>query len=162
MFAWRDFVPPQHFEPGETTTMMRVGIACLISGAFGFGPLPAQAESAAARYLVSQQVAKTCPKGGQFKPAGIMERDLTGDGRPDLVLNLAELSCRGAANGTNDECGAAHCPVLFFVRQGDLLVLKEEIASIGARIGSGAVPRITLVSFEYKEHTVRWDGSAFR
>ncbi|WP_019904431.1 hypothetical protein [Methylobacterium sp. 77] len=142
--------------------MMRTGLAVLVCIAFGSGLAPAQATSAAARYLVSQQVAKLCPKGGQFKPDGIMERDLTGDGKADLILNLAELSCRGDPKGLNDECGAAHCPVLFFVRQGDLLVLKDEIASIGARIGPGRIPRITLVSFEYKEHTVRWDGSSFR
>lgn len=123
---------------------------------------PSTAMSKGAAYLVKERIAAVCPHGGTFAPKGITERDLTGDGRADLVLDLAGLTCRGAANGLNDESGAAHCPVAFYVRKGDVLVLVSEVASIGARVGPGNPPRITLVGFEYQEHSVRWNGRDFQ
>jgi hypothetical protein len=121
---------------------------------------PADALTKGAQYLMDERIAAVCPSGGRFVD-GVIEKDLTGDGKLDLILDLSGLRCDGAYNGTNGECGAAHCPVFLYVRRGPLLEFQFEVTSIGATVGDGSPPVITLVNFEYQEHTIRWNGRTF-
>jgi hypothetical protein len=125
---------------------------------------PAAALSKAAEYLVAEQLRLACSgQEGGFEPGGIDERDLTGDGKLDLIIDHGAVSCRAGGNhsGRSVECGAAACMVLFYVRTGKLLKLSLEIASVGAVVGSGKVPVIELIGFEFQKGFVRWNGREF-
>ncbi|AXS41032.1 hypothetical protein [Breoghania sp. L-A4] len=126
-------------------------------------PQDAQARSNAARYLINQQIAEGCEGGqGTFEDAGVIEQDITGDGRPDLILDHGGLSCTGGMMTRSLFCGARACSVLIYVREGDLLVLKEETLSIGAALGRGTPPVIELMSHSFQERRISWDGRRFR
>ena len=63
---------------------------------------PALARSKAADYLVREQIAEACEGGkGTIDAAAVIERDLTGDGQPDLIIShegsLAPAATAGAA-----------------------------------------------------------------
>jgi|TARA_B110000908_G_scaffold167845_1_gene221531 hypothetical protein len=63
--------------------------------------------------------------GWAFSSKGAIERDLTGDGRKDLVLAHGGVTCKGS-NNISRRCGMQVCRVKLFVRQGQLLKLKSD------------------------------------
>ena len=81
---------------------------------------PAQARSKAADYLVRDQIADACEGGkGSINPAAVIERDLTGDGQPDLIISHDGITC--SDGGRSNACGMQVCSVTIYVRDGALL-----------------------------------------
>ena len=122
--------------------------------------------SNAARYLVRERIAEACAGGaGSFDPAGIIERDLTRDGRDDLILFDHHLSCWGGI-GRSRFCGAAACAYTIFVREGDLLQPKHQGLSVEhVWVESGTPPGVKATGAAasgYATIQLRWDGSGFR
>jgi len=122
---------------------------------------PAAAYSNAAEYLIAQEVAAGCNGGaGTIAPDGVIERDLTGDGRADLVLAHDGIACAGG--GRSNACGAQVCSVLIYVRRGALLELEEELLGTGVTVEGGGVPEIRFFGHGGGARSIRWDGQAFR
>lgn len=125
-------------------------------------PLPAQALSNAARYLIAEEVGAACGgRGGSIAPASVIERDLTGDGRPDLVIAHEGIGC---ADGTRSiYCGMQVCSVQVYVRRGDLLIhVVDDLLGQMITVGDGAVPEIRWYGHGGGAHGMRWDGDGFR
>ena len=121
----------------------------------------ANATSKATRYLIKQEIANGCDtKRGKFNATGIIERDLTGDGAKDLILDHGGITCSdGSRSGF---CGAAMCSVIFYVRDNNgLLQQKLEVLSIGATNKGGNPANIELINHRGKTSIVRWNGSTF-
>ena len=120
----------------------------------------AQALSKAAKWLVTQQIAQGCEsKSGTFAAGSVIERDLTGDGEADLIIDHGGLQCTGG--GLRLYCGIRACSVLFYVREGKLLHQKAEILSIGASVADGTPPVIEIMSHGFEKSSVKWNGSTF-
>lgn len=120
----------------------------------------ADKRSRAAQYLIDQQIAESCQAGGRFEPWGVVEIDLTGDGRRDLLLNHEALVCNGSMFRSLN-CGAALCTVYLFVREGSLLEPTNEILSLGTTVLPGSPPTIRTHSRQGVAYDWRWNGSAF-
>lgn len=119
---------------------------------------PAQALSNAARYLAEQEIAAGCESGaGSFDPAGIVERDLDGDGRDDLILSHEHIICQGS-HARSLDCGMQVCSVRFFVRRGELLQPAGHILGGGVTVGAGAVPTIQTYGHGGGQAFWRWNG----
>jgi hypothetical protein len=122
---------------------------------------PAAAYSNAAEYLIAQEVTAACDGGaGKIAPKAVIERDLTGDGRADLVLAHDGIACAGG--GRSNACGAQVCSVLIYVRRGQLLKLEEQLLRTGVTVEGGAVPWIRFFGHSGGARSIRWDGQAFR
>lgn len=134
-------------------------IAIVPALAFLFLAGPAAARSAAADYLIGQQIEAACEGPGSFGPDGIIERDLTGDGRSDLILDHGAIDCDG--KGRSLECGIRACSVYFYVREGQLLKLKKEILSIGVTVTGRDRPAIHLMGHNFEKTTWHWNGRDF-
>jgi hypothetical protein len=60
------------------------------------GVAPAEALSNAAKYLIDQQIAEACEgRGGTIAADAVIERDLTGNGRADLIISHDGTVCTG-------------------------------------------------------------------
>ncbi len=123
---------------------------------------PAAATSKAADYLIAEQVAEACPNGdGHMTAAGVIERDLTGDGKKDLILSHDGITCGDV--GRSDFCGAQACSVLIYVRRGALLKLEREELSIGVSVTDGTpTPIIHLTAHGGAPSTLQWVDGGFR
>ncbi|MBB4301584.1 hypothetical protein GGD81_000601 [Rhodobium orientis] len=123
---------------------------------------PASAYSKAANYLIKQQIRVACDgRPGRIRPEGVIERDLTGDGHKDLIINHDGIECR-AEWSRSGYCGASACSVHIYVREGALLVHKTELLTGGIRIGRGSRPRISFYSLtEQRMVPMRWNGRTF-
>ena len=121
----------------------------------------AAARSRAADRLVQEQIAAGCGEGtgGQFAPGAVIERDLTGDGRDDLIISHEGLTCGSA--GRSAFCGMRTCAVLLYVREGDLLRKQKDVLSIGVSVTSGDPPAIQLTGNDFQPRTMRWNGRSF-
>ena len=122
----------------------------------------ANARSNAAAWLVNEQLQAACDGfggGGQISDDAVIERDLTGDGKADLIIDHSGIDC---ANGRSGFCGVRACSVLFYVRKGRLLKKVEEILSIGVTVGQGRRPPIELIGHSFQRSTIRWNGRKFR
>ena len=97
--------------------MIRAVVLGLALAILSVGDAAAQSYSKAARYLMAQEIKASCPMGGRFTSKGAIERDLTGDGRKDLVLAHGELRCKGNRS-LSKYCGMQVCTVKIFVREG--------------------------------------------
>ncbi|MEC5323942.1 hypothetical protein [Aurantimonas sp. A3-2-R12] len=77
----------------------------------------ADARSKAAAYLVEEQIARACEDGrGSIDPAGVIERDLDGDGRDDLIIAHEAISCTsGGQFGRSMFCGMQVRSVMFYL-----------------------------------------------
>ena len=118
---------------------------------------PASARSAAAEYLVRKQIAEACEgKQGKIDPAAVIERDLTGDGKADLVTSHQGIICADRTRG--GFCGAQLCSVNIYVRRGALLELEHEMLGVNVSVKDGV---IHLYAHGGKPGTVRWSGRAF-
>lgn len=121
----------------------------------------AQSYSRAAQYLMAQEIKAACPSGGRFKRAGAVERDLTGDGRKDLVLAHGGLTCKGD-NPISRLCGMQVCTVKLFVREGQLLKPKSDFLGGGVTLGPTSVPVISGYAHGGAAWAIRWNGRDFR
>lgn len=119
---------------------------------------PAMALSNAARYLAEEEIAGACESGaGSFDPAGIIERDLDGDGRADLILSHEHITCQGPQSRSL-ACGMQVCSVLFFVRRGELLQPAGQILGGGVTVGGGGVPTVETHGHGGGQALWRWNG----
>lgn len=121
----------------------------------------AAARSKAADWLVQEQIAEGCGNNrpGRFAPSALIERDLTGDGKKDLIISHDGLTCGSGARSSF--CGMRTCTVILYVREGDLLRKSKDVLSIGVTVGAGNPPAIELIGNDFQERTMRWDGRAF-
>ena len=126
-----------------------------------FLPVAAAARSKAANYLVAEQIAGACGgKKGQIDSASVIERDLTGDGKADLIISDEGIRC---ADGTRSSgCGMQVCSVNIYVRRGELLILTLERLGARVRVEGGPVPTIYMYAHGGSLGSIRWDGSGFR
>lgn len=123
----------------------------------------ADARSRAADYLVAEQIAAACNGGrGTIEPAGVIERDLTGDGAADLIIAHEAITCTGGGHtGRSLYCGMQVCSVHFYVRRGALLEPVLEMLGGGVVAGPGDVPAISMHGHGGGEGSVRWNGRTF-
>jgi hypothetical protein len=122
---------------------------------------PAAAYSNAAEYLIAQEVSAACDGGaGTIAPEAVIERDLTGDGRADLILAHDGIACAGGRR--SNACGAQVCSVMIYVRRGQLLELEAQLLGTGVTVEGGAVPEIRFFGHGGGARSIRWDGQAFR
>lgn len=121
---------------------------------------PAMAFSKATDYLMKEHIKAACQGGGSFASAGLIERDITGDGKPDLILDHGGITCNDG--NRSGQCGIRTCSVYFYVREGNLLKEKLEILSIGVTVAGGNPPRIKLVGHDFEESSVVWQNGQFQ
>jgi hypothetical protein len=134
------------------------GSARVPAGASAELPSPAAIRSKAADYLVREQIAEACDgKEGKIDPGAVIERDLTGDGKADLIISHEGITCGNRERGGS--CGAQVCSVMIYVRRGALLVLAREMLGTGVTVGDGA---IHMHAHGGKRGTVKWNGREFR
>ncbi|QGN00183.1 hypothetical protein [Methylocystis parvus] len=120
----------------------------------------ASAGSKAADYLVAEEIAGACDgKKGQIDPDAVMERDLTGDGKADLIISHDGIKCPGGAR--SGFCGMQVCTVNIYVRRGPLLKLSHERLGARVRVNTSPVPTITMYAHGGSQGSIRWNGSAF-
>jgi hypothetical protein len=137
---------------------MRIATFAVI---LAFLPTAASAGSKAADYLVAEQIAEACNgKKGQIDPAAVIERDLTGDGKADLIISHEGI--KYADGERSGFCGMQVCSVNIYVRRGELLKLALEMLGARVRVEGGPIPTITMVAHGGSLHSIRWNGSGFR
>lgn len=120
----------------------------------------AASDSKAVEWLLDEEIAAGCNGGeGRFDSASVIERDLSGDGRADLIISHDGLRC--GAGERSALCGIRSCLVLLYVREGRLLKKRKEVLSIGVSVGYGRRPPIELVSDRGGRYTLRWNGNGF-
>lgn len=117
--------------------------------------------SKAAEYLVREQIASACEKQeGTIDPASVIERDLDGDGKADLIIHHHGIKCPG---GRSIFCGMQACSFQIYVRRGELLTLAGEFAGVEyITVGGEQVPTIRTVAHGCKPTALRWNGREFR
>lgn len=140
---------------------MRLRCALLL-GALGAAASPAFAVSNAAGYVVAQEVSAACAGGpGRYDPAYVVERDLDGDGRDDLVISHEGIDCDGT--GRSAECGMMLCGIKIWLRRGTLLVpAVDDLMGYDFAVGEGRPPEIRWVAQNGVPMSIRWDGTGFR
>ena len=122
---------------------------------------PAWALSDAARQRVEEEIAAACDGGpGSFDPAGLVERDLDGDGREDLILSHEHIDCQGQPS-RSIFCGMQVCSLHFYVRRGDLLRPAGEVLGSLGPITDTPMPVITTYGHGGGQALWRWNGQAF-
>lgn len=134
-----------------------MALLALAAAAFWQGQ-PALALSAAARYLADQEIAAACDgRPGSFDPAGLVERDIDGDGRDDLILSHEHIACQGGPSRSL-YCGMQVCSLQFYVRRGDLLQPAGEVAGSLGPVTDNAVPFVTTYGHGGGQALWRWNG----
>lgn len=124
---------------------------------------PAAAMSNAATYLIAEEIAAACEGSpGQIEPGAVIERDLTGDGRADLIISHEGISCSGAVSARSSFCGAQLCSVNIYIRRGTLLEPAAELLEAQVRVRDGAPPAIEMYGLGGTARTLQWNGQAFR
>jgi hypothetical protein len=125
---------------------------------------PAAARTKAAEFLVREQISEACDgMEGRIDPGAAIERDLTGDGKADLIISYEGISCTGGAPWRRSSfCGAQVCPVNIYIRRGALLNLEREIRGAGIEVGDDRIPTIQLHAQGGAPGTLRWNGREFR
>ncbi|HET9903733.1 MAG TPA: hypothetical protein VFQ27_08555 [Xanthobacteraceae bacterium] len=113
--------------------------------------------SQAAASLVREQITEACDGKGSIHPAAVIERDLTGDGKADLVISHEGIRC---ANGTRSSfCGAQLCAVNIYVRRGAVLKLEREMLGAKVSVRDGVIHMSALGG---RPARLKWNGRAFR
>ncbi|WP_346915729.1 peptidoglycan-binding domain-containing protein [uncultured Roseibium sp.] len=117
--------------------------------------------SNAAAYLRDQQISLACQgRGGTISPDGLIQRDLTGDGNDDLIIDHSGISCNGP-KASSLECGTQACSVNLYVREGRLLKLKAQFLGRNVIVGEGDIPAIHARGRENSDGAVYWTGNNF-
>jgi hypothetical protein len=123
----------------------------------------AAARSKAAEYLIREEIAGACESAGgkgEIADSAVIERDLTGDGKADLIISHEGITC--ANGGRSNACGAQVCTVMIYVRHGALLKLEREMLGAGVRVEGGAIPTIRMRAHGGRPAAIRWNGREFR
>jgi hypothetical protein len=117
-------------------------------------------ESNASIWLLNQELSEACGRaGGHISPDALIERDLTGDGRDDLIISHEGISCN--SGGRSIYCGMQVCTVKIFVREGELLKLTMDFLAGGVHVGHGNLPKISGYAHGGSGWSRRWDGLQF-
>lgn len=127
--------------------------------------------------LKNRQIAEACGPGvrGSLDEAGIIRRDLNGDGAEDLVISHAYVRCavpetaevQGARppSGPGRTCSDGICPVRIFLRDGRFYRLRAEFSAADIAVGpegeDGTPPEITGRAWGGEPFSVRWSGTRF-
>jgi hypothetical protein len=125
----------------------------------GYTTSAAEARSKAAQYIIAEQIAAVCEGPGAVDADAVIERDLTGDGKDDLIIYSRGISC---VSNENQSCGTQLCGLVVYVRQGPLLKLKLDIMSAEFEIVEGDPPGLRLFAHGGRPIVVRWDGRSFK
>lgn len=120
------------------------------------------ARSKAAAYLIRQEIEAACDgKPGKIDPAAAIERDLTGDGKADLIISHEGITCQGRGRSLN--CGMQVCSVNVYVRDGALLKpVVDDLLAMQVKVGDGAIPSIHMLAHGGRPHVMKWNGRTFR
>lgn len=137
---------------------MRV-LTSIVLAAITIAAPAASQSSNAARYLANKEVAEACNGGGRINPKGLIERDLTGDGRDDLIISHEWIEC--ASGQRSMYCGMQVCSVNIYVREGKLLKLRGEFLGGGVSVGGGSRPKIEMYAHGGARGAIRWNGRSF-
>lgn len=122
---------------------------------------PASAQSKAAAYLIKQEISEGCESHrGTLDTSGALERDLDGDGLPDLIIAQDKISCSGSSVRSLN-CGMQVCSVTFYMRRGPLLQKTYEMLGAGVSVGSGRIPKVHMYAHGGQRGFVRWNGRSF-
>lgn len=137
------------------TTLLTAILAMTISAS------EAQTQSKAVAYLVKQEIAEGCEsRKGTMDRSGIIERDLNGDGLPDLILADDALRCSGQSERSLN-CGMQVCSVTFYLRRGELLQKVHEMLGADVTVGTGQNPKVFMDAHGGTRGFVRWNGRTF-
>lgn len=137
--------------------MMRIVVCTAILALL---PATAAAGSKAANYLVAEEIAGACDgKKGRIDSAAVIERDLTGDGKADLIISHDGIKC--ADGSRSAACGMQVCTVRLYERRGELLKLTLDMLGAGVRVDASAIPKITMYAHGGRQGSIRWDGATF-
>ena len=122
---------------------------------------PAGAQSKAATYLIQQAISEGCESHrGTMDASGAIERDLDGDGVPDLIIADDGLRCSGPSPRSIN-CGMQVCSVTFYLRRGPLLRKVHEMLGASLSVGSERIPKVHMYAHGGRRGFVRWNGSRF-
>ena len=122
---------------------------------------PAVAQSKAAAYLIKQEIAEGCESHqGTMGASGAIERDLDGDGLPDLIIAHDEIHCSGQSTRSTN-CGMQICSVTFYMRRGQLLQKIHDMLGSGVSVGNERIPKVHMYAHGGRRGFVRWNGHGF-
>jgi hypothetical protein len=112
--------------------------------------------------IVTKQISEACEqKTGKIDPASVIERDLTGDGKPDLIVHHHGIACEGG--GRSMFCGMQACSFQIYVRRGDKLEPAGEFLGVERiTVGEGRIPPIRTFGHGGRPFVLRWNGRAFQ
>ena len=134
--------------------------AVLLAASFAH---PAIAATKAAQWLMAEQAKEGCNGNPGRFASGVIERDLNGDGRLDLILHHSGLVCEpGVIGSRSGFCGMQACSALIYVRRGPLLKLETEILAVTITVGDETPPVIRFTKHGGDSEAIRWDGATFR
>lgn len=123
---------------------------------------PALSRSKAAAYLIQQEIAEGCESHhGTMDDSGAIERDLDGDGLPDLIIAHDGIRCSGSSTRSQN-CGMQVCAVTFYVRRGQLLQNVHTMLGAGIRVGPERIPKVHMFAHGGSRGFVRWNGHSFQ
>lgn len=120
--------------------------------------------SNAARYLLKENIAEGCTEGtGHIDPRALIEADLDGDGRDDLIIAHEGIRCGTSDTRRSLLCGMQVCSVKIYMRRGDLLRLQEDFLGSGIAVNDNAMPPIVSgYAHGGGKWSLRWSGAGFR
>lgn len=123
---------------------------------------PALARSKAADYLVREEIAGACDGGnGTIDDFAVIERDLNGDGKADLIIAHEGIKCTNGSR--SNACGMVVCTVNIYIREGALLQsMVDDLLGASVSVGNGKIPFIRMVDHAGKPHSLKWNGQGFR
>lgn len=115
--------------------------------------------SKAAQYLIDEAISYACEgRGGNMASRNIFVQDLDGDGREDLILDHAGITC---SSGRPISCGAQVCATDLFMRRGELLKKELDLLGTVTSISTDPVPTITFYMHGGGTPSLRWNGRSF-
>lgn len=132
---------------------------CLVLALAGIAAPAIPASKAVSRIMEAQYPDVCDGASGKLNPAGIIERDLTGDGKADLILDIGTVDC---GNGMNMYCGSAGCSISVYVWQKGRLKEKLSLLGAGIEVMYGDPPGLRLTGADGGDRTYRWQGGEFR
>jgi hypothetical protein len=154
-----DTVPLRGSSRALTALEAQCGITALPEDPGPARPTTPAPLSSEARAFTDQIVVEACfDATGRIEDGGAVERDLTGDGLADLVIDTSAISCDNRP--TNGFCGQMSCSTDVYRRSGNGYV--SELSVLGTiALGRGEPPELTATEDLGEPYTVRWSGESF-